>query len=139
MAKAESEKETAADEKPPNAGLTEVGQIAVTVEDVERATTFYRDVLGVPFLFDAPGLAFFDLGGTRLMLSRPEGVGPSASLLYFRAADIQASYETLLSHGVEFLEAPQVVHRTDNYELSIGSFYDSEGNVMAIMHETGTL
>ncbi len=130
---------TAREEKPPNAGLTEVGQIAVTVEDVERATAFYRDVLGVPFLFDAPGLAFFDLGGTRLMLSRPEGVGPSASLLYFRAADIQASYEALVSHGVEFLETPQVVHRTDNYELSIGSFYDSEGNVMAIMHETGSL
>ena len=116
-----------------------MGQSAVTVEDVERATAFYRDVLGVPFLFDAPGLAFFDLGGIRLMLSRPEGVGPSASLLYFRTADIQASYETLLSHGVEFLETPQVVHRSDNYELSIGSFYDSEGNVMAIMHETGTL
>ncbi len=131
---------TAPEEKPPNAGLTEVGQIAVTVEDVERATEFYRDVLGVPFLFDAPpGLAFFDLGGTRLMLSRPEGVGPSASLLYFRADDIQASYETLLSHGVEFLEAPQVVHRTDDYELSIGSFSDSERNVMAIMHETGTI
>ncbi len=139
MAKAESEKKTAADEKPPNAGLTEVGQIAVTVEDVERATAFYRDVLGVPFLFDAPGLAFFDLGGTRLMLSRPEGVGPSASLLYFRTADIQASYETLLSHGVDFTETPQVVHRTENYELSIASFYDSEGNVMAIMHEAGTI
>ena len=116
-----------------------MGQIAVTVEDVERATAFYRDVLGVPFLFDAPGLAFFDLDGTRLMLSRPEGVGPSASLLYFRTADIQASHEALLSHGVEFLEAPQVVHRTDSYELSIGSFYDSEGNVMAIMHEEGTM
>ena len=73
------------------------------------------------------------------MLSRPEGVGPSASLLYFRAADIQASYETLLSHGVEFIETPQVVHRTDNYELSIASFYDSEGNVMAIMDEAGTI
>ena len=126
--------------RPPNAGLMEVGQIAVTVEDVERATAFYRDVLGVPFLFDAPpGLAFFDLGGIRLMLSRPEGVGPSASLLYFRAADIQASYETLLSHGVDFIETPQVVHRTENYELSIASFYDSEGNVMAIMHEAGTV
>ncbi len=139
MLETEGEQGTGGGEKPPNAGLTEVGQIAVTVEDVERATAFYRDVLGVPFLFDAPGLAFFDLGGTRLMLSRPEGVGPSASLLYFRAADIQASYETLVSHGVEFLETPQVVHRTDNYELSIGSFYDSEGNVMAIMHETGSL
>ncbi len=139
MAKTEGEKQAGGEEKPPNAGLTEVGQIAVTVEDVERATAFYRDVLGVPFLFDAPGLAFFDLGGVRLMLSRPEGVGPSSSLLYFRAADIQASYETLLSHGVDFIETPQVVHRTDNYELSIGSFYDSEGNVMAIMHEEGTM
>ena len=139
MANAEAEKETGGEEKPPSAGLSEVGQIAVTVEDVARATAFYRDVLGVPFLFDAPGLAFFDLDGTRLMLSRPEGVGPSASLLYFRTADIQASYEALLSHGVEFLETPQVVHRTDNYELSIGSFYDSEGNVMAIMHEAGAM
>ena len=126
-------------EKSLNAGLTEVGQIAVTVEDVERATSFYRDVLGVPFLFDAPGLAFFNLGGVRLMLSRPEGVESSASLLYFCAADIQASYETLLGHGVEFIEAPQMVHRTDDYELSMASFYDSEGNVMAIMHETGML
>ncbi len=140
MAKTEGEKPAGGgEEPPPNAGLTEVGQIAVTVEDVERATAFYRDVLGVPFLFDAPGLAFFDLGGTRLMLSRPEGVGPSASLLYFRTADIQASYETLLSHGVDFTETPQVVHRTENYELSIASFYDSEGNVMAIMHEAGTI
>ncbi len=140
MAETEGGQGTARAGKRPNAGLTEVGQIAVTVEDVERATEFYRDVLGVPFLFDAPpGLAFFDLGGTRLMLSRPEGVGPSASLLYFRADDIKASYETLLSHGVEFLEAPQVVHRTDDYELSIGSFYDSEGNVMAIMQESGSL
>lgn len=133
------ERETGGEEKPPNAGLTEVGQIAVTVEDVERATVFYRDVLGVPFLFDAPGLAFFDLGGVRLMLSRPEGVGPASSVLYFRAADIQASYETLLSHGVEFKGAPHVVHRTDGYELSMAFFDDSEGNVMAIMHEAGTI
>jgi len=73
------------------------------------------------------------------MLSRPAGVEPSTSLLYFRAADIQVAYGTLLRHGVDFIEAPQVVHRTDDYELSIVSFYDSEGNVMAIMHETGTI
>ncbi len=139
MANTEAQKDTGGEEKPPDAGLTALGQIAVTVEDVERATVFYRDVLGVPFLFDAPGLAFFDLGGIRLMLSRPEGVESSSSLLYFRAADIQASYEKLLSHGVDFIETPQVVHRADSYELSIASFYDSEGNVMAIMHETGTI
>lgn len=73
------------------------------------------------------------------MLSRPEGVGPSSSLLYFRTGDIQASYETLLGHGVDFIQAPEVVHRTDNYELSIASFHDSEGNVVAIMHEAGAI
>jgi methylmalonyl-CoA/ethylmalonyl-CoA epimerase len=125
--------------QPPNAGLTQVGQIAVTVQDIERATAFYRDVLGVPFLFDAPGLAFFNLDGIRLMLSLPEGVGPAASTLYFRAADIQASHETLLSHGVEFIGEPHVVHRTEDYELSMAFFNDSEGNLMALMHETGTI
>ncbi len=139
MAETEGVEKTGGEGNLPDAGLIEIGQIAVTVEDVERATAFYRDVLGVPFLFDAPGLAFFDLGGIRLMLSRPAGVGPSSSVLYFRAADIQASYETLLSHGVEFREAPHVVHRTDDYELSMAFFNDSEGNVMAIMHEAGTI
>ena len=139
MSEAGGTSETRGGETLPNAGLSEVGQIAVTVEDVERATAFYRDVLGVPFLFDAPGLAFFDLAGTRLMLGLPEGVSASASILYFRTADIEASYETLVSHGVDFIETPQVVHRTDGYELSISSFYDSEGNVMALMHESGTI
>ena len=123
----------------PSAGLTEVGQIAITVEDVGRATAFYRDVLGVPFLFDAPGLAFFDLRGTRLLLSRPNGVESASSILYFRAADMQNTYETLLGHGVEFSQTPHVVHRTDAYELSMAVFNDNEGNVMALMHETGTI
>ncbi len=73
------------------------------------------------------------------MLSLPEGVGPSASTLYFRAADIRASYETLLAHGVDFVGEPHVVHQTDDYELSMAFFNDSEGNLMALMHETGTL
>ena len=131
--------ETGEKGKPPNAGLTEVGQIAVTVEDVERAAAFYRDVLGVPFLFDAPGLAFFDLGGIRLMLSRPEGIEPSSSVLYFRVADVEASYKTLLSCGVEFMSGPHVVHRTDDYELSMAFFYDSERNLMALMQEEGAI
>ena len=125
--------------EPTNAGLTEVGQIAITVEDVGRATTFYRDVLGVPFLFDAPGLAFFDLRGTRLMLSRPNGVESASSILYFRASDMQAVYQTLLGRGVEFSQPAHLVHRTDTYELSMAFFDDNEGNVMALMHETGTI
>lgn len=73
------------------------------------------------------------------MLSWPEGVGPSASVLYFRVTDIQASYERLLGHGVEFREAPHVVRRTESYELSMAFFNESEGNVMAIMQEAGSI
>ncbi len=124
----------------PSRGLSELGQIALTVDDIERATAFYRDVLGVRFLFDAPpGLAFFDLSGIRLMLSAPEGVERSSSVLYFRVADIHESYESLRDAGVEFVGEPHVIHRTDDYELFMAFFHDSEGNVLALMHESGTI
>ena len=124
----------------PSAGLSSLGQIAVTVGDVERATSFYRDVLGLPFLFDAPlGLAFFDLDGIRLMLSIPEGTEGGSSVLYFRVADLDASYETLRGRGVAFVGEPHVVHKTDTYELSMAAFNDSEGNLMALLHESGQM
>ena len=116
-----------------------IAHVGLAVASIESALAFYRDVLGVPFLFDAPGLAFFDLGGIRLMLSRPTGVESASSILYFRAADIKNAYETLVGHGVEFSQTPHVVHRTDAYELSMAFFSDNEGNVMALMHETGTI
>lgn len=124
----------------PSPGLSSLGQIAVTVEDVERATRFYRDVLGLPFLFDAPpGLAFFDLDGIRLMLSIPEGTEAGSSVLYFRVVDLDLSYETLRDRGVTFVGEPHVVHKTDNYELSMAAFKDSEGNLMALMRESGQM
>ena len=124
----------------PSPGLSSLGQIAVTVEDVEHATHFYRDVLGLPFLFDAPpGLAFFDLDGIRLMLSIPEGTEAGSSVLYFRVVDLDSSYETLRDRGVTFIGEPHVVHKTDNYELSMAAFKDSEGNLMALMCESGQM
>ena len=111
----------------------------MTVDDVERAMAFYRDVLGVPFLFDYPGLAFFDLGGVRLMLSTPEGEERLSPVLYFRVPDIEQSYGSLRDKGVEFVGEPHVVHRTDDYELSIAFFNDGEGNALALMHESGTI
>jgi len=62
----------------------QIGQIAITVKDVERAVHFYRDALGMRFLFQAGGLAFFDCGGVRLMLSVPEKpeYNHPASILY---------------------------------------------------------
>lgn len=118
-------------------GLNQLKQIAITVDDVERATAFYRDVLGIRFLFSAPGLAFFDVGGVRLMLTKPERpeFDHPASLLYYGVEDIQAAAGALESRGAVFEEAPRVVHRAETYDLWIGALRDSEGNLVAIMSE----
>ena len=118
--------------------LDRIGQIAINVKDVERATAFYRDVLGMRFLFSAPpGLAFFDCGGVRLMLSRAEDpeLDHPASILYYQVADITAAHRTLTGHGVTFLTAPHVVHKAADYDLWLADFRDSEGNVLALMCE----
>jgi len=116
--------------------LSTIGQIAVTVEDIDRATAFYRDVLGVKHLFSGPGMAFFDCDGVRLMLSLPQGTEPGASsILYFRVDDVRAAADTLKAHDVPFEAEPHLVHKTDTSELWMAFFRDSEGNVMALMQE----
>lgn len=119
-------------------GLAALGQIAVTVRDVDRATAFYRDVLGVPFLFSAPpGMAFFDCAGIRLLLGTaetPEQEHPS-SVLYFRVAGIGDAHRTLVERGVEFAQEPHLVHRAEGYELWLAFFHDGEGNTHALMEE----
>lgn len=117
-------------------GLGAIGQIAMVVEDVERATAFYRDVLGMKFLFSAPpGLAFFDCGGVRLMLSRPEGESGGASVLYFPVPDIAEAHQVLAERGVAFEGEPHVVHRAPGFELWMAFFRDSERNLLAVLQE----
>ena len=85
--------------------LSTIGQIAVEIKDLDRAVQFYRDRLGMTFLFQAPpGLAFFDAGGVRLMLSRPEGESGGTSVLYFKVDDIQQATAALRSRGVRFTD-----------------------------------
>ena len=117
--------------------LTQIGQIAINVQDVDRAIAFYRDVLGMEFLFEAPGLGFFNCGGVRLMLSRAEQeeFNHPASILYYKVDDMEGTCEALRSRGVSFETEPAVVHRTDTYELWIGLFRDTEGNPVALMSE----
>ena len=115
-----------------------IGQIAVPVLDLERAIRFYRDVLRLPLLFQAPpGLAFFDCGGVRLMLSRPEGDGApsSAGLLYYLVGDLPAAHRALVGQGVEFLDAPHLVAKLPDHELWMAFCRDSEGNTLALMSE----
>jgi methylmalonyl-CoA/ethylmalonyl-CoA epimerase len=119
-------------------GISRVGQIAINAHDVERAATFYQDVLGLKLLFKAgPGLAFFDCGGVRLMLTlpeKPEFDHPS-SILYFAVPDIQAAHARIKENGVHFEDEPHVVAKMPDHDLWMVFFRDSEGNLMGLMSE----
>lgn len=116
-----------------------LGQIAIVAADVERATEFYRDVLGLTFLFSAPpGLAFFDCDGVRLMISNPQSEGDTgqmSSLLYYRVESVRQAVETLRGRGADPIAGPLVAHRTDTYHLWLASYNDTEGNTFALMSE----
>jgi methylmalonyl-CoA/ethylmalonyl-CoA epimerase len=118
--------------------ISHIGQIAIQVQDVERATAFYRDVLGLEHLFSAPpGLSFFRCGEVRLMLARPEGSGSAglASILYYAVDDVTAAHRRLSDAGAELVSAPHIVHRTREMELWMAFFHDGEGNTFAVMNE----
>ena len=91
--------------------LSAIGQISITAHDIDRATAFYRDVLKLKHLFSVPRMAFFDCGGIRLMLAIPEtpALNHPSSIIYFKVADIQAGHRELVSRGVHFEAAPNVV------------------------------
>jgi methylmalonyl-CoA/ethylmalonyl-CoA epimerase len=113
-----------------------IRQIAIVCKDVARATAFYRDTLGVRFLFNAgPGLSFFDCGGVRLMLSAAEGDATGTSVLYYLVSDIRAQHDALAANGVRFVGEPHMIARMPDHELWLAEFRDSEDNVMALMEE----
>jgi catechol 2,3-dioxygenase-like lactoylglutathione lyase family enzyme len=118
-------------------GLSSIGQISVNVHDVKKAIAFYRDTLGMKFLFEAGDMAFFDCAGVRLMLAvpeKPEFDHPS-SIIYYRVTDIQRSYEILLSRGVHFEEKPSFVARLENHDLWMAFFRDADNNPLVLMSE----
>jgi methylmalonyl-CoA/ethylmalonyl-CoA epimerase len=118
--------------------LKRIRQIAVHVKDMQRAVAFYRDVLQLPFLFEAgPKLAFFDCGGVRLMLSPPDSpeFDHPGSILYYLVDDIAAVHRTLLERGVQFVDEPHMIAKMPDHELWLTAFHDSEGNYLALMEE----
>ena len=114
-----------------------LGQVAVYVKNLPAAIVFYRDCLGLSLLFEAGGMAFFDLHGTRLMLSEPnaEDREHRASILYFRVGDIDAAWQNLLRAGGKPKEAPQQIYAANGVALWLAFFEDSSSNVMAFMEE----
>lgn len=110
-------------------------QVGLTCRDLERAKGFYRDVLGLPFLFEVSGMLFFQLAGTRLMVglehTKDQPIG--GSILYFDAPDIHALGNALEAKGVTFGGPAHVLQRTATHELMLRPFSDPDGNALALM------
>jgi methylmalonyl-CoA/ethylmalonyl-CoA epimerase len=122
---------------PASLGITNIGQISIIVHDLQRATAFYRDILGLPLLFTAGNLAFFDCGGVRLMLGpaeTPELDHPS-SILYFRVPEINAAHQRLVEKKVGIVAPPRLIAPMPAYDLWMSAFRDSEGNIHQLMSE----
>ena len=120
----------------PAHAIGSIGQIAVTVQQLPRAIEFYRDTLGLRFLFEAGQMAFFDCGGVRLMLSLPENAGSTySSIVYYRTADIQEAAARLIARNVPFEAPPHLIAKMPDHELWMAFFRDSEGNLLALMSE----
>ena len=118
--------------------LNRIGQIFVNVKDLDRAIAFYRDILGMTFLFQAPpNMAFFQCGEVRIMLGipdKPELAHP-ASVIYYKVDDIEKVAEVFKARGVEFIIDPHLVAPMPTYDLWLADFRDSEGNILALMSE----
>jgi methylmalonyl-CoA/ethylmalonyl-CoA epimerase len=115
-----------------------VAQILIPVADLEKAVPFYRDTLGVPFLFTAPPqMSFFQCGNVRLLVGVPTGgeVAERGSAIYFKVADIKAVHAQLAERGVKFVAEPHLVHKAATYDLWLAEFKDPDGNALALMSE----
>ena len=118
-------------------GITDVGQIAINARDVRRATGFYRDVLGLRFLFEIPNAAFFLCGGLRLMIGKAEEArfDHPASILYYKVPDIHAAHEALKAAGATIEREPHLLAKMPDHDLWMMFFHDTEENVLALMSE----
>ncbi len=114
-----------------------IGQIAVPVTNLERAVPFYRDTLGIKFLFQVPNLAFFDCAGVRLMLDVPQdGSGErGSSVIYFKVDDIHSAYSSLFSRGADLVEKPHLIAKMPDHDLWMAFFRDPDKNLLALMSE----
>ncbi len=117
--------------------LTQIEQISVNVVDIERAITFYRDTLGMKFMFQAGQMAFFDCNGIRLMLSLPEKpeFNHPGSVIYYKVEDMRMVYEAFIERGVTFISEPHVVAKMEHLNIWMAFFRDTEGNTLALTSE----
>jgi predicted enzyme related to lactoylglutathione lyase len=118
--------------------VADIGQIAITVSDVSQALVFYRDVLGLEFLFSpAPTLAFLRAGSVRVMLSTPQGAGAvgANSVLYFKVNEIENVFTAIVERGAQVERPPQLAAQMPDHALWIGFVRDPDGNLVGLMEE----
>ena len=123
---------------PERVGIGSIGQIAIAVSDIKASVDFYQNTLELKLLFEAPpGLAFFDCGGVRLMLTIPQGEerDHKTSAIYYRVNDIDAATTALKAKGVSFIHEPQMTAKMEDHELWIGFIRDPDENLVGIMAE----
>jgi catechol 2,3-dioxygenase-like lactoylglutathione lyase family enzyme len=121
--------------KPSELHLAAIAQVGIMVKDLEASTAFYRDKLGMPLLFSAGGMAFFDLAGIRLMLGQAGPEQPPGTFLYYKVDDIHAAHAELLRRGVTSHETPELAHRAGNLEIWLAFLKDPDGNLVALMSQ----
>ena len=126
---------------PAEHTVSEIRQIALAVSDIGNVLPFYRDILGLKFLFSpSPNLAFLEAGGVRLMLTTPQGVGAVGhnSILYFNVKNIEAAHAAMLGRGAMNERGPQITARMPDHEVWTAFFRDPDGNIVALMEEKPT-
>ena len=121
-----------------NIEVEKIGQIAIAISDLKKSVQFYQDILGLELLFEVPtGLAFFDCGGTRLMLTTLQGKEEDhhTSTIYYKVSDIHSTTQLLQNKGVTFEREPQLAAKMADHELWIGFLRDPDNNLVGIMAE----
>ena len=115
--------------------LSKLAQVALSTRDLPKAVAFYRDSLGLKLMFEVPGMAFFDMAGTRLMIGAAHFTGPlqNNTYLYFDAGDWHETEAALTKRGVKFDRDAEVVQRAEGKEHALRFFKDPDGNALAIM------
>lgn len=125
------------DDDAPAAPVTGLAQLGLSVPDLDAATGFYRDVLGLPVQLEVGDMRFLQLGDLRLMLARPEGEGAASdAILYLRVPELEPAVEELRDRGVEFLGEPQPLGRIGDLEVRGAFFRDPGGRLLALMQES---
>jgi methylmalonyl-CoA/ethylmalonyl-CoA epimerase len=121
---------------PEQVHLDEIGQIALSVSDLARSKDFYQNTLGMKFLFDAGGMAFFACGRIRFALGASlAAIAPGGTILYFRVADIEKTHELLAAKGVKFLQKPHFIAKMPDHDLWLAFLEDPDKNPVGLMSE----